>query len=99
MERKISKKEARKQGVWGEVRGQFANRFFKGRVYSRTFVPSYLRTSAPRDLSTKLPEWQTLILGDEHLVTLFHAECLIPGIDVGQSTIDAPALTRQRPRE
>ena len=62
MERKISKKEARKQGVWGnnlacgglfsevrrcggaEVRGQFASRFFKGRVYSRTFVPSYIRT-------------------------------------------------------
>lgn len=41
-------------------------------------------------VGTGLPETETLLLGEVHLVTGFHVECVIPGIDVGEGTIDTP---------
>ena len=39
---------------------------------------------------TILPQLETLVFGDEHLVALLHTEGLIPGIDVWQGTVYAP---------
>ena len=86
---KIIKKKCRiciKIAQVSDFRINKKNEKSKKRKRSAVFLHSFIRI-----IQYRLPEGQTLLLGDIHLVAGLHTEGLVPGIDMRQGTIHTPA--------